>query len=105
LFATRCATSSTSRSRTWASGSYVDPVAIDIAAVLDDVAEIDPHAELDALVGRHVDVSLRHLALHLDGAAHCIDNTRELDEEAVAGGLDNAARGGVKLTERAVSRR
>ena len=32
-----------------------------------------------------------HLALHLDRAAHRIDDAGELDQQAVAGGLDDAA--------------
>ena len=52
---------------------------------------IDADAEFDAPVGRHVGVALRHSALHLDGAAHRIDDAGELDQDAVAGGLDDAA--------------
>ena len=36
-------------------------------------------------------VALGHLALHLDRAAHRIDDAGELDQQAVAGGLDDAA--------------
>src|SRR6516164_1999035 len=69
----------------------IDPVAVDVASVPDDVAEIDSHAELDAPIGRHLGVSLGHLALNLDSATHRVDDAGELDEQAVAGGFYNAA--------------
>ena len=36
-------------------------------------------------------VALGHRLLHLDRAAHRIDDAGELDQQAVAGGLDDAA--------------
>ena len=38
-----------------------------------------------------VGVALGHFALHLDRAAHRVDDAGELDEQPVAGGLDDAA--------------
>jgi len=35
-------------------------------------------------------VAQRHLALHLDRAAHRVDDAGELDEQPVAGGFDDA---------------
>ncbi len=69
----------------------VDAVAVDVVVVADDVADIDADAEFDALVGRHIGVALRHFALHLDRAAHRVDDAGELDQHAVAGGFDDAA--------------
>ena len=69
----------------------IDPVAEDIASVSDYIAEIDPHTEFDAAIQRHISVSLGHRALHFDGAAHRVDNAGELDEQPVAGSLDDAA--------------
>ena len=69
----------------------VDAVAEDVVALDDDVAEIDADAELDAAVLRHIGVALGHAALHLDRAAHRVDDAGELDQHAVAGGLDDAA--------------
>ena len=43
------------------------------------------------MIGRHVSISLSHLALYLDGATHRVDNAGELEEQAVARGFDNAA--------------
>ena len=62
-----------------------------LAAILAaDVAEIDAHAKFDAALGRCGGVAGDHLLLHLDSAAHRVDNAGKLDEEAVAGSLDDA---------------
>jgi hypothetical protein len=71
-------------------GRNVYPVTVDVAAVLDDVAEIYPHSELDPPSLLDPSISFSHLALDLDGTAHCVDNAAELDEKAVASGLDDA---------------
>ena len=39
----------------------------------------------------HAGIALGHAALHLDRAAHRIDDAGELHQQAVAGGLDDAA--------------
>ena len=65
-------------------GGNIDAVAVDVSPVLDDVAEIDPHAEFDALFGRNRGVSRRHRPLHLDRAA-------QLDEQTVTRRLNDAA--------------
>ena len=49
-----------------------------------------PHAELDAPPLRDGRIAQCHLALHLDGAAHRIDDAGELDEQAIARNLDDA---------------
>jgi hypothetical protein len=67
-------------------GRDVDPVAIDVGAVDDDVADVQPDAKFDAAFRRYSDVAIGHLALDIDGAAHRVDDTGELDEDAVAGG-------------------
>ena len=69
---------------------YIDTVTVDIATVFDDVANIDPDAELEAAIGRHIGVSLRHLALHVDGTTHRVDDAGEFDQEPVAGGFADA---------------
>ena len=43
------------------------------------------------LVRRIAGVALGHRPLHLDGAAHRVDDAAELDQHPVAGGLDDAA--------------
>src|SRR6516162_9577300 len=62
----------------------IDPVAIDVASIPDDVADVDPHAELNAAIRRYIGVSLRHLALHFDGTTHRVDDASELEEQSVA---------------------
>ena len=69
----------------------IDAVAHQIAVgLLDDVAEMDADAELDAALGRQAGVALDEAVLHLDRAAHGVDHAAELDEAAVAGALDDA---------------
>src|SRR5947199_299167 len=52
-------------------------VAKDVAALGDDVAEIDADAKPDSsLVGR-LGLAVDHPALHLSGATHCVDNARK----------------------------
>src|ERR1700737_575222 len=54
------------------------------------IADIDPHPELDAAIGRHIGISLRRLALHFDGATYRVDDARKLDKQTVARSLDDA---------------
>src|SRR5918994_2115877 len=67
----------------------IDAVAVDVVAVDDHVADIDPDAKFDAAVYWFGGIALSHRALHLDCTAHRIDDASEFDEEAVAGGLDS----------------
>ena len=68
----------------------VHSVTIDVTAILNDVAEIDPDTELNALLFRHSGVAFSHLVLNLYGAPHRVDNACELDEQPVASRLDDA---------------
>ena len=47
-------------------------------------------AELDAPFWRRAGVALDHAVLHFDRAAHRVDYAAKLDENAVAGALDDA---------------
>ena len=70
----------------------VDAIAHQVAvALLDDVAEMNADAELDALLGRHADVALDQRVLNCDRAAHRFDHAAELDEASIAGALEDAA--------------
>jgi len=69
----------------------VDPVAVNVAPILYDVAEIDSHPEFDAAFGQHNDVSHGHLALHLNRATHRVDDAAKLDQQAVSGGFYDPA--------------
>src|SRR5215470_18045548 len=71
-------------------GGDVDPVAEDVVAVDDDVAEVDANAERDATVLGPLRGAISHRRLQFDGTAHCIDHARELNEQPVARGLHNA---------------
>src|SRR6516165_10534419 len=72
-------------------GGDIDTVAIEVALVEDDVAEIDADAKLDTPLDRHIGVAPSYRLLDLDGAPHRIDDAGELDEQPVAGRLDDAA--------------
>ena len=53
----------------------VDAVTHQVAVRLfDDVAQMNADAELDALFGRDVRIASDHVVLHVDRAAHCIDD-------------------------------
>ncbi len=69
----------------------VDAVAVEVVGLDDHVAEIDADAQFDAVVRRDTGVSLGHRLLHRDRAAHRIDDAGKFDQQAVAGGLDDAA--------------
>jgi hypothetical protein len=64
---------------------------IDAVALDDHVAEIDADAQLDTIVRRDACVALGHRLLHRDRAADRIDDAGEPHQQAVAGGLDDAA--------------
>jgi hypothetical protein len=73
-------------------GRDVDAVAHQVAVgLLDHVAEMNADAELDALVRRDAGIAVDQAILHLDRAAHRVDHAAELDDEPVAGALDDAA--------------
>jgi hypothetical protein len=70
----------------------IDAVAHEVAvALLNDIAEMNANPELDALLGQHAGVALDHSGLDFDRAAHGVDHAAELDDQAVAGALDDAA--------------
>ena len=69
----------------------VNTVAVDIVAIDNDIAEIDPDAEFDSAVRWHFGVALDHPALNLDCALHGIDHAWEFDQYAVARRLDDSA--------------
>jgi hypothetical protein len=70
---------------------HVDAVAKDVVFLDDHVAQIDADAELHPPRRRDVRVASRHPPLDLDSAQHRIDDAVELDQHAIAGGLDDAA--------------
>src|SRR5262245_19932887 len=62
----------------------INAITVEVLAVDDHVAEIDADAELDAHVGRFGRIALGHSALHLDGAAHGIDDAGKFHQHPVA---------------------
>ena len=69
----------------------VDAVAVDVVALDDHVAEIDADAELNPLLGWRRGVALGLLLLDVDRAAQAHPPRWELDQQAVAHGLDQPA--------------
>jgi len=69
----------------------IDPVAVDVALIDDDVADIDTHAKLNPTIFGNGGVALGHNALDFHGASHGVDSAREFDQGTVARGLDDTA--------------
>ena len=69
----------------------VDAVAKNVVVFDDNVADIDADTQRDALVLRLSGVALGHAVLNFDGATHGVDGAGELDQDSVAGPLDDAA--------------
>ena len=69
----------------------IDAVAHQVAVgLLDHVAQMNADAELDAALGRQARIALDQAVLHFDRAAHRVDYAAKLDEDSVAGALDDA---------------
>src|SRR5713226_1280275 len=66
----------------------VNTIAVNVAAVLDDVAEIDPNTELDTSTFWNPGITCGHFTLNLDGATYRIDYTGELNQEPIASRLN-----------------
>jgi hypothetical protein len=70
--------------------SDIDAVAHQVAVrFLDDVAQMDADAKLDATLNRHARIAFDHAVLHFDRAAHRVDHAEELCDEPVARALDD----------------
>jgi len=52
---------------------------------------VNSNTELDAMVGRQRGIALGHRRLHFGRASERVDDAAELDQQAVAGRLDDAA--------------
>ena len=72
-------------------GSDVDAVAVEVAALDHDVTQIDADAQYDRRDPRADRHSRQSSLLEIDGALHRIDGAAELDKHAVASDLENAA--------------
>jgi hypothetical protein len=69
----------------------VDAVAVNITFLDDDVANMNADSEFDALILRHGCVTFDHAVLNLNGTARGVDGARELNQDTIAGPLDDAA--------------
>ena len=70
---------------------HVDAIAKNVVFLNDHVAQIDADAELYPSRRRDVRVASRHPTLDLGSAQHRVGYAVELDQQAVAGGLYDAA--------------
>ena len=70
---------------------HIHRVAVEVSAIGNRIANVDPDAETDGPIWRLVAVVDRHLLLHLHGTAHGPIDAVEDDEEGVAPGLDDPA--------------
>jgi hypothetical protein len=72
--------------------SDIDSIAHQIAiALLNDIAEVDADAKLNAALGRKTGIAFDHSVLHLDGAANGVDDASKLNDAAIASALHHAA--------------
>jgi len=56
-----------------------------------DIADVDIHAEFDALLSCHTGTALSQRAPDIDSTTHRIDDTGEFDQQALGVGFDNAS--------------
>jgi hypothetical protein len=74
-------------SQTLKARRHVYAVAVYVAAVENDIAEVDPNPKLDPLIGSEIGVGRRHLALNFDRTLNRIHDAGELHERTVARGF------------------
>ena len=63
---------------------HIRTVAEDVVLLNDHIAEVDPDAEVDPLIGRQRRISLNHSPLDLRRASHGVHNARIFRQQAVA---------------------
>src|SRR4051794_37465393 len=73
------------------SGRNIHAVAVDVSFLYDYVAEIDADPEDDPLIIGCFCVPFLHFTLDRDSTGDGLNDARELDQEAIAGRLDDAA--------------
>jgi hypothetical protein len=77
--------------KTFQSCRYIHAITKDVAVVDNDVTDIDPYAELDRLVLRHIGTALTHSALDIECTAHRVHDAAELGEQPVSGIFDDTS--------------
>ena len=70
---------------------HIHPVAEDIGAVDDHVADVDANAEVEALVGRQFLIALPKRVLDVDRRRERLDHPRKIGEHAVTASLHDSA--------------
>src|SRR3954447_12134761 len=68
-------------------GRHIHPVAEDIVALDNDVAEVDADTKPDAPVLGQLGAAVHHPPLNLGGAADRINNARKFHQHAITGSL------------------
>lgn len=76
---------------TFKAGGDVYTFTKDIAALDDDVADVDAYAKPDLLILRHLHISVCHTTLNGGSALQGVQHTGELDDSAVSLQPDDAA--------------
>src|SRR5262249_777048 len=69
----------------------IDTVSVDVVAINDDVTDVDPNAKRHLAICGYAGVALGHPPLHVNRAANRIDHAWELEQQTVAGRLDDPA--------------
>ena len=69
----------------------VHPVTKDVVVLHNDVALVNAETELDAFLSGDPNIPLRHYVLNLGRTPQGVDDTGELDQQAVPGCFDDAA--------------
>ena len=69
----------------------VHAIAVQLAVVDNEVAEVEADAEHDGGIGRLIAIGVEHCLLDPDGGTQRLDRTGEFDHRAVAGQLDQPA--------------
>src|SRR5947209_17129149 len=67
----------------------IDALAPHVAAIDDQIPEIEPHAELDPPVHLYVGIPFRHAALNRKRTAPCVHDAGELRQNTIAGHPNN----------------
>ena len=79
---------------------HVDTVAQQIAALFDDIANVDSNPEPDLPVFQKFSISYSHTALDIDATAQGFDDAGKFDQDAVAGCIGDTAVGFADFGER-----
>ena len=78
-------------SNTFEPARDIHAVAKNVVVFDNDVADIDPDTKLKTLIWRHGDIALSHSVLNVQSAASGVNDTCELDQEPITGGLDDTS--------------